>query len=323
LFVHKIAGEMAEAGSSLEQIAAHAQRIIDDTVSIGISLDTCTVPGSAKEDRIPVGQAELGLGIHGEPGVEQVSFIGAKDAMGMVLNKLRPHMAKGPCVALLNNLGATTSLEMSVLANTLAQEDSVTHVVGPAAMMTALDMHGFSVSIMPLSADDQAALATPVNLAAWPGLQSINAVEVTALSADLAPSPLTPSSDDNHRAVLTHVADVLIGAEKQLNELDAKSGDGDTGSTLATAAKALKDSLDKLPLAEMPQLLPTLGNELGQTMGGSSGVIMAIFFNAAGDAQAKAGRAAYVPSENLDGHNDPGAEAVALVFEGLADLLKS
>ena len=34
--------------------------------------------------------------------------------------------------------------------------------------------------------------------------------------------------------------------------------------------------------------------------------------------QAKAGRAAYVPAENLDGHNDPGAEAVALVFEGLS-----
>ncbi len=387
LFVHKIAGAMAEAGASLDQIAASAQRIIDNTVSIGISLDTCTVPGSEKEDRIPTGQAELGLGIHGEPGVEQVSFTNAKDAMAMVLDKLRPHLKKGPHVALLNNLGATTALEMSVLANTLAQDEAVTHVVGPAAMMTALDMHGFSVSIMPMNADDQAALATPVSLAAWPGLNSINAVEVTALSADLTPAPLTPSKDDDHRAVLAHVADVLIGAEKKLNELDAKSGDGDTGSTLATAAKALKDSLDKLPLADISQLLPALGNELGQTMGGSSGVILAIFFNAAGDAskggadlasslqqglarvsevggasvgdrtmidalapaldalpsgispaanaarqgahltasivQAKAGRAAYVPAENLDGHNDPGAEAVALVFEGLSEMLQS
>ena len=38
--------------------------------------------------------------------------------------------------------------------------------------------------------------------------------------------------------------------------------------------------------------------------------------------RAKAGRAAYVPSENLKGHNDPGAEAVALVFEGLAKAMK-
>ena len=387
LFVHKIAGAMAEAGSTLEQISANAQRIIDNTVSIGISLDTCTVPGSAKEERIPSGQAELGLGIHGEPGVEQVPFSDAKDAMRRVLDKLRPHVATGPCVALLNNLGATTALEMSVLANTLAQDGVVTHVVGPAAMMTALDMHGFSVSLMPLSADDQAALAAPVNLTGWPGLKAINAVETSALSADLAPAALTPSNDDHHRTVLEHVADVLAGAEKRLNELDAKSGDGDTGSTLATAAKALKSSLDKLPLADISQLLPALGNELGQTMGGSSGVILAIFFNAAGDAskggaglasslqqglarvsevggasvgdrtmidalapalealssgitpaakaarqgaqstaailQAKAGRAAYVPAENLDGHNDPGAEAVALVFESLTEILQS
>ena len=387
LFVHKVAGVMAEAGSSLEDIAATAQRIVDNTVSIGISLDTCTVPGSAKEQRIPSGQAELGLGIHGEPGVEQVSFTNAQDAMAMVIEKLRPHIKKGPHVALLNNLGATTALEMSVLANTLAQDGALTHVVGPAAMMTALDMHGFSVSVMPMNAQDQAALAAPVSLAAWPGLNSINAVEVTPLSDDLTPAPVTASNNDAHRAVLTHITDVLIGAEKQLNELDAKSGDGDTGSTLATAAKALNNSLDKLPLADISQLLPALGNELGQTMGGSSGVILAIFFNAAGDAskggadlttslqqglasvsevggasigdrtmidalapalgalesgiapaataarngaqltasivQAKAGRAAYVPAENLEGHNDPGAEAVALVFEGLAEKLPS
>ena len=187
--------------------------------------------------------------------------------------------------------------------------------------------------------------------------------------------------------MLAHAADVLIAAESALNELDAKSGDGDTGSTLATAAKALKESLDRMPLADVTQLLPALGNELGQTMGGSSGVILAIFFNAAGDAssggaslpealqqglarvsevggasvgdrtmidalapaldalpesisaasnaarkgaqstalitQAKAGRAAYVPAENLKGNNDPGAEAVALVFEGLSAMLQS
>ena len=167
-----------------------------------------------------------------------------------------------------------------------------------------------------------------------------------------------------------------------LNELDAKSGDGDTGSTLATAARALKSSLDRMPLADLTQLFPALGNELSQTMGGSSGVILAIYFNAAGDAcangasvqkalvdgldrvsqvggasvgdrtmidalapaldalpsgiaaaaaaaragadstasihRAKAGRAAYVPEENLKGHNDPGAEAVALLFDTLA-----
>jgi dihydroxyacetone kinase len=64
-------------------------------VSIGMSLDTCTVPGSPKEDRIEAGKAELGLGIHGEAGVEQVDFAGARAAMGMVVDRLLRIWATG------------------------------------------------------------------------------------------------------------------------------------------------------------------------------------------------------------------------------------
>lgn len=386
LFVHKITGAMAESGSSLEDITTAAKRIISNVASIGKSLDTCTVPGSPKEDRIPAGKAELGLGIHGEPGVEQVDFQGAADAMKIVLDKLRPHMKDGPCVALMNNLGSTTPLEMSVLCHALAGHGVVTHMIGPAPMMTSLDMHGFSVSVLPATEGDLAALAAPVPMPAWPGMTEIAPVKVEPLPDGLTPIEPIPSPNPRTRAVIEHVTDLLIGAEATLNELDAKSGDGDTGSTLATAARSLKGSLDKMPLADLTQLFPALGNELSQTMGGSSGVILAIYFNAAGDAcaggapvekalkdglarvsevggaqvgdrtmidalspaldalssglvaaakaardganstasihRAKAGRAAYVPSENLKGHNDPGAEAVALLFEGLAKAME-
>ena len=387
LFVHKIAGALAESGGSLDDVSAVARRVIANVASIGTSLDTCTIPGSPKEDRIPEGKAELGLGIHGEPGVEQVSFTGAREALDMVMSKLRPHLRNGPCVAMLNNLGSTTPLEMSVLANMLAEDGSASHVIGPASLMTSLDMHGFSVSVLPVSEDDLAALSSPVPMAAWPGVQSIVPVGINPLPDGLSPIEPIPSDNARNRATISAIADQLIAAESVLNELDAKSGDGDTGSTLATAARSLKDSLDRMPLADLTQLLPALGNELGQTMGGSSGVILAIFFNAAGDAcsrgspvpeallrglervsevggasvgdrtmidalspalgslpgglsaaataaragadatasihTAKAGRAAYVPAENLKGHNDPGAEAVALVFEGLVKALES
>jgi dihydroxyacetone kinase len=170
--------------------------------------------------------------------------------------------------------------------------------------------------------------------------------------------------------------------EHDLNALDAKSGDGDTGSTLAGAARALIRAMDHLPLADHTQLYRAIGLELSQTMGGSSGVLLAIFFAAAGDAassgltmrealraglermqeiggakpgdrtmidalapalealdeslaaatraarkganhtatlrKAKAGRAAYVSGDNLEGHVDPGAEAVARLFEALS-----
>lgn len=389
LFVHKIAGAAAEGGESLGQVAAKARAVVAKIASIGKSLDTCTVPGSPKEDRIPQGKAELGLGIHGEPGVEQVDFTGAKSAVDIVLEKLRPYLdgaGGGTRVALLNNLGSTTQLEMAVLAHALAEAGVAQQVIGPAPMMTSLDMHGFSVSIIQADDAELAALAAPVPMAAWPGMNKVVAVPVAPLPDGLTPIEPIPSVNPRTRATLEHVADLLIAAEARLNELDAKSGDGDTGSTLATAARALKGSLDRMPLADLTQLFPALGNELSQTMGGSSGVILAIYFNAAGDAcangqtvhqalreglrrvsevggaqvgdrtmvdalapalealelglaaaaaaaragadstaaihRAKAGRAAYVPEKNLQGHNDPGAEAVALLLEGLAENMR-
>ena len=387
LFVHKIAGAMAESGASLDDVAAAAKRIISNVASIGKSLDTCTVPGSPKEDRIPAGKAELGLGIHGEPGVEQVDFAGAAEAMEVVLGKLRTHLEDGPCVALVNNLGSTTPIEMSVLCHALVDAGAVTHLIGPAPMMTSLDMHGFSVSVLPATESDLAALAAPVPMPAWPGLVEMKPIQVAPLPDGLTPIEPIPSPNPKTRAVIEQVADVLVGAEGRLNELDAKSGDGDTGSTLAAAARSLKAGLGRMPLADLTQLFPALGNELSQTMGGSSGVILAIYFNAAGDAcaggapveralkeglkrvsevggaqvgdrtmidalapaldamdgglaaaaaaarkgadgtasihKAKAGRAAYVPSRNLMGHNDPGAEAVAILFEGLAKAVRA
>lgn len=386
LFVHKIAGGMAEEGADLATVTEAAKAVIGKVASIGMSLDTCTVPGSPKEDRIGAGKAELGLGIHGEPGVEQVDFSTAMEAMTTVVDKLRPHAGGGRQVALVNNLGSTTPLEMSVLTHALAASGVASHVIGPAPLMTSLDMHGFSVSVMEATDAEMAALSADVAPAAWPGMSAIVEVPVTPLPDGLTPIDPIPSANRKTRGTIENVADLLIAAEARLNELDAKSGDGDTGSTLATAARALKGRLDAMPLADLTQLFPALGNELSQTMGGSSGVILAIYFNAAGDAcangapvhkalieglnrvsevggaqvgdrtmidalapalsalgdgiasaaraaregadstaaihRAKAGRAAYVPEENLRGHNDPGAEAVALLFEGLAKELE-
>ena len=359
--------------------------MIDDVVSIGMSLDTCTIPGVTKEDRIETGKAELGLGIHGEPGVEQVDFLSARDAMEMVVDRLAPNLGSGPHAALLNNLGGATPLEMSILAEELCRSRigaRVKWLIGPAPLMTSLDMHGFSLSLLPVTDAQAEALSEPVPMAAWPGCDALGEVTVNPMPEGLAPETPEPSADPATRALIAQVCETLIGAEADLNELDAKSGDGDTGTTVASAARALQGALDRMPLADPAALYRALGTELGQTMGGSSGVLLAIFFAAAGEAaeaganpvgalksgldriqqvggarpghrtmidallpalealpngtaaaaraaregadhtatitRAKAGRASYVSANMLEGQNDPGAEAVARVFEGLA-----
>lgn len=382
LFVHKIIGALAEQGADLETLAGEARRIVQGVVSIGMSLDTCTIPGSPKEDRIAPGKAELGLGIHGEAGIEQVDYAGARDAMEKVVDRLATRLGAGPHVALLNNLGSATPLEMGVLAEELVRSrigGQIRFLVGPAPLMTSLDMHGFSVSLLPTTRADEAALQAPVAPWAWPGCHPVSEIEVRALPDGLTPIQPIPSRHDPTRALIERCCNTLIEAEGDLNALDAKSGDGDTGSTLATAARALMASLDRLPLADHTQLYRAVGIELSQTMGGSSGVLLAIFFAAAGDAsaagasaiealkagldriqqvggarpgdrtlvdalapalaeldhsparaaaaaragadatarigRARAGRASYLAEASILGHNDPGAEAVARLFE--------
>ena len=385
LFVHKIAGAMAENGASLEECVASADRVIKSSHSIGISLDTCTVPGSQKEERIPKGMVELGLGIHGEAGVEQVVFKGASNAISQVVDRLSNSMSKMPHVALINNLGGSCVLEMSILTKELLSScigKQIKILIGPDSMMTALDMHGFSVSVMELSEGDEALIDQMVSVPGWPGCKSIVQTPILPLPDRLSPVRMPASPHKPTKTFLTHCCRVLISSQEDLNTLDAKSGDGDTGSTLASAATALIGAMDSLPLADHTQLLRAIGLELSQTMGGSSGILLSIFFAAAGDASssgrslrealqdgldrmreigganpgdrtmidallpaldalkdglkeaafaarkgadytatlttAKAGRATYINAEQLQGHVDPGAEAVARLFEALA-----
>lgn len=288
LFVHKIAGALAEAGADLATVAAAAERVIAGTKSIGMSLDTCTVPGAPKEDRIPKGKAELGLGIHGEAGVEQVDYTDARGAVARVAEKLAGFMPEGtPHVVLLNNLGGATVLEMQVLAHELGRSaigPRIARMIGPAPLMTSLDMRGFSVSVLAAGADDLLALEAPAAPAAWPGIHALAPVVPVELPDGLRPIKPLPSDHPATRVFLTRCCEILIGAEADLNLLDARAGDGDTGSTLAGAARALIAAMDELPLADHTQLYRAIGLELSQTMGGSSGVLLAIFFAAAGDA---------------------------------------
>jgi ATP-dependent dihydroxyacetone kinase len=289
LFVHKIAGARAEAGDPLDVVAAAARRAIDGVVSIGMSLGTCTVPGSPREDRIAPGHAELGLGIHGEAGIEQVPYAGAAQAMAQVAGRLAASISPGPHAALLNNLGGCTPLEMAVLAGELANSQlaaSIALIVGPAPLMTSLDMQGFSLSLIPLDAETERDLTAPVAPRAWPGAVPFAATPVVPLPAGLSPVRYPASADPARRALISRCCEILMSAEAGLNALDARAGDGDTGSTLATAARSLAAGLDRLPLADPAMLFRAIGMELSQTMGGSSGVLLAIFFSAAGEAAA-------------------------------------
>ena len=384
LFVHKIAGAMAEGGASLAEVAAAAREVAGAAKSYGVALDTCTLPGAEKEVRIPEGQAELGLGIHGEPGVSQVPFTGAADITATVMRALADH-AQGPQVALLNDLGSTTPLEMSIVAGAVLDGPvEIAHAVGPARLMTSLDMHGYSVSLLPARPEWVEALQAPTAAPGWPGMTAVREARTVPMPDGLEPQAFQPSEDAELHALIERACDALEGMRADLDRLDGKVGDGDTGSTVAGAARAVREALPRMPLADREATFRALSDTLSRTMGGSSGVLLAILFAGAADAvrdgsdgvaalreglarmmeyggaepghrtmvdalapaldalasdglpaaaraartgadatarmdRARSGRSAYLSADALEGAVDPGAEAVARLFEVLAE----
>ncbi|TNC11376.1 DAK2 domain-containing protein [Methylobacterium terricola] len=293
LLVHKAAGFAAESGRPLAEVAQAARAAAAGVRSLGIAVSGCTMPGGAAEARLAPGEAELGLGIHGEPGIERIALPPAGDLARLMTARLAGALPQdGPLALLVNNLGGTTALEMQVLTGAVLATPlgaRVRLLLGPAAAMTALDMHGASLSLMPLDAAMERALTAPTEVPAWP-----QAVPVAAPAAtrplpdrlDRGPAP-APSHDPAVAAALDALCGGLIAAEAELNALDARVGDGDTGTTFASAARAVLAERDRLPQAEPAALCRALADRLARVAGGSSGVLMAIFAEATGSGLAQ------------------------------------
>ncbi|OJY17032.1 MAG: dihydroxyacetone kinase [Myxococcales bacterium 68-20] len=391
LFVHKVAGHLARDGATLAEVKAGAERVARGAVSIGLSMSSCTIPGRAAESRIGPNEVELGLGIHGEPGAELVPLRPVSQlAATMVAYVERALDSRAPQTApvafLVNDLGGVPPIELVVATKAIlgATSRDVALVFGPGRFMTALDMKGLSLSALPLDAEIERALLSEVGPRAWQPGRRPAAPAPVALPSALRHEEHTPSSDPARRAIVERACEVLVAKQGELDALDAKVGDGDTGTTFATAARAVLADLDRLPFAEASLLSAAIAERLSRVMGGSSGILLAIFFAALGarvgdppdwiaalkegvrrmqeyggakegdrtmlDAlvpavaaleagqgltsasvaategaartasmtKARAGRSSYVREDALRGVPDPGAAAVAAVFEALA-----
>ena len=290
LFVHKIAGHLSEAGRDLTEIAAAARSAAKDIVSLGMSLSSCSIPGQPHEDRFGENDGELGLGIHGEPGVERIAVQSADRLVAIMAERLAARLDPNAAHALLiNNLGSVPPLEMSLIANAVLASPlagAVKLTIGPGPLMTALNMNGFSLSLIKLDAAREAALLAPVGSHAWMPAKPVAAPTLVAMAKAAGQAAARkPSKDAGARHLIVTVCEKLISLENALNGLDAKAGDGDTGSTVAAGARSVLERLDALPLANPAATLGAIGDILSASMGGSSGVLLSIFFTAAGQAR--------------------------------------
>ncbi len=288
LFVHKMAGYYSEKGLELDEVKRRLQDVSQSIRSIGVAYSGCDLPAQKVPDTTNF--AELGLGIHGEPGVEVFSPTSSKQTVGRVIERLKPYLKSADKVALLlNNLGAATNLEMSVVMHDLLTSElagNIELVLGPQTYMTALNMHGFSVSVVTLNDEIRAGLMAATNVKSWRPCSIVAEPKLVPLDVSLKQSSFANSHEPLINDLILKVCQLLVEQEGTLNELDAKVGDGDTGSTFANGAKAILQKLkeDGLPMHNLDELFLTIGNQLSTAMGGSSGVLLSIFFTAAGNA---------------------------------------
>jgi dihydroxyacetone kinase len=289
LLVHKVAGAAAEGGASLAEVTAAARGAAQVVRTVGVSVSGVDIPFRDPARTFPPSAGELGLGIHGEPGVETITVELGQAVVsrmaGMLAAALPPH---GPVALFVNNLGGLSNLELGVvttdlLATPLGQRAEL--IVGPAALMTSLGMRGFSVSATPLDEQLRAALLAPVGATvAWPGARSVAPVYLRELPSTTGPDRAAPSDDPRLRRMLLAACAALLTETSRLDSLDRQVGDGDTGSTFAAAARRISAQIDALPLADLAALCQELGRIVSVSMGGSSGVLISIMLTAAGAA---------------------------------------
>ena len=288
--VHKIAGFAAEKGKSLSEVRDIAQQACENLWSLGVAMQTCNLPGSDDEEgRIKQGHVELGLGIHGEPGASVLDTQNSKAIIDKLIAPLKEKAGDGRFAVLINNLGGVSALEMALLTKELAHsalQDQIAYLIGPAPLVSSLDMKGFSLSLLRLNETFERAINEPVETIGWQKPVAFAPLRTLPHTAIQDRVDYTPSDNAQVAALVGATTQTLVDLENRLNALDAKVGDGDTGSTFAQGARDIAQLLQEkqLPLNDVPKLLLLTGERLATVMGGSSGVLMSIFFTAAGQA---------------------------------------
>lgn len=288
--VHKIAGFAAEKGKSLSEVRDIAQQACENLWSLGVAMQTCNLPGSDDEEgRIKQGHVELGLGIHGEPGASVLDTQNSKAIIDKLIAPLKEKAGDGRFAVLINNLGGVSALEMALLTKELAHsalQDQIAYLIGPAPLVSSLDMKGFSLSLLRLNETFERAINEPVETIGWQKPVAFAPLRTLPHTAIQDRVDYAPSDNALAGALVAVATQTLVDLENRLNALDAKVGDGDTGSTFAQGARDIAQLLQEkqLPLNDVPKLLLLTGERLATVMGGSSGVLMSIFFTAAGQA---------------------------------------
>jgi dihydroxyacetone kinase len=305
VFIHKLVGAAAAEGKSLAGVAAAGREAVASLATMGVSFSAGTSPAVGKPS-FDLGEfeMELGLGIHGEPGIKRTHLQRADELTETLLTEILKHGRFGDekrLAVMVNNLGATTEMELAIVVRHampfLESNGFTVERVYAGTFLSSLDMSGISISVLGVSDERLRWLDAATTAPAWPnvpkqrpckpGAQIASEVSVKIAS----PSGKGANSEAGRKTKLAIEAAcrALIDAEGELTEMDRVTGDGDLGTSMERAAKAVQGAVGSYPLDDVPATLITLGHTLRRELGGSSGPLYGVLFLRCGNVLAKSG----------------------------------
>ena len=170
IFVHKIAGALAEEGGTLDEVQAVAQKVIDNVRTMGAAIEPCMVPAAGKPGfELSDDEMEVGIGIHGEPGTHRESMKTADEITDMLLEQILGDIDyNGSEVAvMINGAGATPLMELFIINNhvsdVLAEKGIKVYKTMVGEYMTSIEMQGFSISLLRLDEELKRLLDAPAD----------------------------------------------------------------------------------------------------------------------------------------------------------------
>ena len=301
IFMWKCGGAKAAQGASLDEVIATAQKAIDNCRSVGIGLTPCTLPAVGHPNfEIKDGTMEVGIGHHGEPGIEVCALETAAQMAQRMVDVVVPDypFQSGDEVAcLVSGLGATPVMELYVLYDEiekiLAAKGIKVYRSYVGNYFTSLDMMGATLTLMKLDDELKSLVDVEVytmgmkqgNLGQAAATQTFAAGAVQAASSPAAGAVAhaagKKASRETHGAVVKNAngRDILLAMVKgiqdnkqYLGDVDGLIGDGDHGMNMNKGFTLYEEELgDKA--TSLTDGLYDLGNVLFNKIGGSMGPI--------------------------------------------------
>ena len=311
IFMWKVGAARAMLGGTLDQVIAAAQKAIANTRSVGIGLSACIIPAVGKANFvIEAGRMEVGIGHHGEPGIDVRDTATASQMAQLMLDLVLPDLpfVAGDRVAVLvSGLGATPIMELYILYGEIAQRLQQRHITvvfnQVGNLFTSLEMVGVTLTLMKLDAELEACLTMPCQsvgltvagtLATTASVTTSAAAPAVALPAKARAAPpgrsITvaaprqvqgPSVSLSSAGGLVRELIVAIHANRQyLSEIDGLIGDGDHGINMDKGFTGCGSRLDALGASALclPVALEQLSQALMDDIGGSMGPLYGSFF---------------------------------------------